>query len=391
MVDNQIGPEGLPYDTEPMAEEGIDLVAIVAAILREWRIALIVFALVTIAGATYVHSLRSQYVATATFLPSQAHTQADTLSSIFSPRGPGNLYIGLLGSRSVQDNIIDRNGLLALFHTKSYEAARGILTAKSSFVAGADSIITISVRDGNAHDAAMLANAYLQGLQELSDTMAQAEAAQTRSFFDRQLQEQRTQLDQAEDAYAKLQERTGQVASGAQASEGIGTIASLRSQIDALNVQLAVLQQSETDANPEIQRLRSQLAQLQAQQRAQEAGAVSNVAGAATPANRIPAITLQLSRAQRQISDRTALVNSLNTQFETARLSEDFSHAAIQVIDRAYPPEGRIWPPRKNYYFGVLGLAFFAGLFAVVLKLLAGRILANPKHQASLGRLRRAF
>lgn len=383
--------ERLPYDTEPVPEEGIDLVAVFAAVLREWPTALIVFAIVSLLGAVYVHRLKAAYVATATFLPSQSQTQTQALSSIFSPRGPGNLYIGLLQSRSVQDNIIERNHLLKLFGTNSMEAARGILASKSAFIEGGDSIITISIRDQNAADAALLANAYLQGLQELSDKMAQSQAAQTRSFFDRQLEQQRAQLDKSEESYARLQERTGQVASGAQAAEGISNIASIRLQVDGLNVQLASLLQSETEANPEVQRVRSQIAQLQSQERTLQAGSASSGAGTATPANRIPAVTLQMSRAQREIADHSALVNSLNTQFESARMSEDFSHAAIEVIDRAYPPEHRAWPPRQSYYIGVLVLGFFAALFAVVFKLLVSRILANPTHQASLGRLRRAF
>lgn len=394
MLNEQPATERLPYDTEPVPEQGIDLVAVIAALLREWRTALVVFAVVFALGAVYVHSLKAAYVATATFLPSQSQSQTQALSSIFSPRGPGNLYIGLLQSRSVQDTVIDQNHLLQLFGTDSMEGARAVLASKSSFVEGGDSIITISIRDQNAANAALLANAYLEGLQKLSDKMAQSQAAQTRNFFDRQLEQQRAQLDHSEEAYARLQERTGQVASTAQAAEGISNIAAIRSQVDGLNVQLASLRQSETDANPEVQRVRSQIGQMQAQERALEAGSAGtagSAVGTATPANRIPAVTLQLNRAQREIADHSTLVNSLNTQFETARLGEDFTHAAIEVIDRAYPPEHRAWPPRKNYYIGVFGFGLFVALFAVVLKLLAGRMLANPKHQTTLGRLRRAF
>lgn len=391
MLNEQPATEGLPFDTQPVPEEGIDLVAVVAALLREWPIALVVFVIVSALGAVYVRSLKAKYVATATFLPSQSQTQSQALSSIFSPRGPGNLYLGLLQSRSVQDNIIERNHLLSVFGTTSHEAARGILASKSTFVEGGDSIITILVRDENAAQAALLANAYLQGLQDLSDKMAQSQTAQTRSFFDRQLEQQRAQLNQSEEAFTKLQERTGQVASGTQAAEGIGTIAALRSHVDGLNVLLASLRESETEANPEVQRVRSQIAQLQTQERALEAGSSNIATGTATPANRIPAVTLQLNRAQRDIADHAALVHSLNTQFESARLGEDFSHAAIEIIDRAYAPEHRAWPPRQNYYIGALVLGLFAALFAVVMKLLAQRVLANPKHQASLGRLRRAF
>ncbi len=391
MLNEQLAAEHLPYDTEPVPEEGVDLVAVIAALLREWPTALLVFAIVSALGAVYVHSLKAAYVATATFLPSQGQSQTQALSSLFSPRGPGNLYIGLLQSRSVQDNIIQRNHLLQLFGTNSMEAARGILGSKSTFIEGGDSIITIFVRDTNSANAAMLANAYLQGLQDLSDKMAQSQAAQTRSFFDHQLEQQRAQLDKSEEAFARLQESTGQVASGVQAGESIGNIAAIRSQVDGLNVLLASLRQSETDENPEIERVRSQISQLQAQERALEQGSSLAATGTATPANRIPAVALQLNRAQRKIADQSALVNSLNSQFEGSRIGADFTHAAIQVIDRAYPPEHRAWPPRENYYVGSLGVGFFAALFAVVLKLLAQRILANPKHQASLGRLRRAF
>ncbi len=325
------------------------------------------------------------------FCRSQGHTEADTLSSIFSPRGPGNLYLGLLASRSVQDDIIDRAHLLQLFGTHSYETARNILTTKSTFSVGGDSIVTVAVRDSNSQNAAMIANAYLQGLQDLSDKMAQAQATQTRRFYDQQLEEQRTQLNQAEDAYARLQERTGEVSPGTQASIGIGNIAGIRQQITALEVQLAVLKQSETDQNPEVQRVRSQIAQLETEERVQEAGGGSTPVGAAPPASKIPAVTVALNRAERDVAAHAALVNSLNTQFQNARLDEDFSHPAFEVIDRAFAPETKAWPPRKTYAEACFAFGVLAGLFAVVLKLVIGRVLGNPEHRHKLHRLRGAF
>lgn len=391
MNSGDVMTERLPYDTEPVAEEGVDLVAVFAAFVAEWRLALILFVVVAAASLAYVFHLRPEYVATATFLPSGTHTQADALSSIFSPRGPGNLYIGLLSSRSVEDDIIDHENLLALFGTKSHEQARAILAGKSSFSEGGDSIVTIAVRDKNAQNAAMMANAYLRGLQDLNDKMAQAQAAQTRRFFNQQLEEERTELNQAEDAYARLQERTGEVAPGAQASIGIGNIAGIRSQIDSLNVQLASMLQSETDQNPEVQRVRSQIAQLKQQERIQEGGGTTTPAGAAPPASKIPAVTVELNRAQRAVGERTALVNSLTNQFENARLDEDFSHPAFQVIDLAFAPETRAWPPRKNYVAAALGFAVILAMFGVVMKLIGMRVLQNPAHRANIHRLRRAF
>ena len=390
MLKQQTDTEPLPYDTEPVPEEGIDLVAVAAALLGEWKIALFTFAVVSTIGLVYVFHLKPEYVASASFLPSQGRTEAESLSSIFSARGSGNLYIGLLNSRSVQDEVIDRAHLKQVFGTTSTEYARYLLAQKSGFSAGGDDIIRITVRDGNAANAATIANAYLEGLQDLNDKMAQAQAAQTRRFYDRQLEQERAELNQAEDAFARLQQRTGQVAPSTQAAIGIGNIANTRSQIQALEVQLAVLRQSEADSNPDVQRLRLQIAQLEGQEHQEEAS-TATPAGAPTTAARIPTINLEIDRAQREVSGRSALVGSLSSQFGAARLDEEFSHPALQIIDRAYAPEGRAWPPRENYEMASLGFGVFAALFAVVIKLIAGRILANPVHRAAIRRLRRAF
>ena len=382
--------ERLPYDTEPLAEQGIDLVAVAVAMLAEWKVALATFVVVAACGMAYVRSLKPQFVATATFLPSE-HTEAANLASIFQASGPGTLYLGLMHSRSVLDDIIDRQHLLQLYNTPSYEAVRGILASKTFFSQGGDSIITIGVRDEDAQRAATLANAYLLGLQDLSDKMAQSQSSQSRVFFDRQLQEARQQLNEAEQDLIRLQERTGQVAPEAQASTAIGNIAGLRSQITGLEVQLAVLKQSEAEGNPDVERLRSQIAQLEAEERKQEAGKSATPIGAAISAANIPTLSLEISHAQEIVNTRRAAVNAMSAQFGSTRMDAQFSHPVFQVIDRAIAPEFRAWPPQSQYNNAALGFAAVAALFAVLIVLVTKRILRNPEHRASLGRLRRAF
>ena len=383
--------ERLPYDTEPLTEEGIDLVAVVAAILGEWKVALVTFILVALAGLVYVHSLKPQYIATATFLPSEGHTETASIASILSASGPGNLYLGLMRSRSVQDDVIDKTHLLERYGTKSYEIGRAILNGKSGFIQGGDGIVTIIVRDENAQQAATLANAYLEGLQDLSDKMAQAQATQSRRFLERQLQGQRDQLTQAEQTLVQLQERTGQVAPESQASTSIGVIAGLRSQIQELQVQLAVLRQSEADGNPDVERVRSQIAQLQAQERTQETSNATTPIGAAIAAKDIPTLNLEISHAQEVVTARRAAVEAASAQFGSSRMDAQLSHPAFEVIDRALAPEFKAWPPQQQYIAAALGFAAIMALIAVLVVLVARRVLRNPEHRASLHRLRRAF
>ena len=389
--ERKVATERLAYDTEPMTDGGIDLVAVVAAILTQWKIGLLTFVVVAAAGLAYVHTLKPQFVATATFLPSQGHVEASNIASILNTSGPGNLYLGLMRSRSVQDDVVERVHLRERYGVTSYEVGRNILASKSGFLEGPDGIVTISIRDENAQAAADMANAYLVGLQDLSDKMAQAESNQSRRYLDRQLDQSRAELSEAEQNLVRLQQRTGQVAPESQAATSIGNIAGLRSQITSLQVQLAVLRQSEADGNPEIERLKSQIAQVQAEERKQEAGTAATPVGAAVSAVDIPTLNLEISHAQEIVASRRAAVTAMASQAGSSHIDPSFSHPVFQVIDRAIPPEFKAWPPPQQYEAAALGFAFVLALVAVLIALVLKRILANPEHRANFRRLRHSF
>ena len=389
--ERKVATERLAYDTEPMTDGGIDLVSVAAAILTQWKIGLVTFVAVAAAGLLYVHSLKPQYVATATFLPSQGHVEASNIASILNTSGPGNLYLGLMRSRSVQDDVVERVHLRERYGVTSHEVGRDILASKSSFLEGPEGIITITIRDQNAQAAADMANAYLIGLQDLSDKMAQAESNQSRRYLDRQLDQAREQLSEAEQNLVHLQQKTGQFAPESQAATSIGNIAVLRSQITGLQVQLDVLRQSEADGNPDVERLKAQIAGLQTEERRQEAGTAATPVGAAVSAVDIPTLNLEISHAQEIVTTRRAAVTAMASQAGSSHLDPSFSHPVFQVIDRAIPPEFKAWPPPQQYEAAALGFALVLALVAVLIALVLKRVLANPEHRANFRRLRQSF
>ncbi len=372
-------------------EQGVDLVAVVVALLSEWKLALITFVIVTSLGLYYVSTLKPEYVAQATFLPKGGNTEAASLASIFQASGPGNLYLGLLRSRSVQDDVIKRADLLKYYRLSSWETGRLVLGSRTTMAQGPDGIISLTVRDASAEKSAQIANAYLDGLQDLSDKMAQSQSATTRKFFNRQLDEEQKALDEAEDEFAEHQIRTGQVAPETQAAVGIGNIANLQGQITGLEIQISTLLKSESEGNPDVQRLRAQLAALREQKRKQEIGQGFSGVGAPISAAKIPTANLDTQRAQREVQGHAARVAALNGQFGAARLDAEFSHAAFEVIDPAIPPEFRAWPPREPYEYAAMGFGLVLAFAAVVLRLIARRILGTPDYRVMFRRLRGAF
>jgi len=390
MPTQHLAAEFVPPASAEAPDTGIDLFVILIAIASQWRVMLVTALLAFAVMVMYIFSLKPQYVATASFVPQEHQATGGSLGSLFADRGQSALYLGLLRSRSVEDEVIEQAGLMALFKTSSHETARNILSGKSSFTLGADTIITIEVKDGNAQDAARIANAYLEALQIENNSMRLQQSAEITRFFEQQLQQERGELTVAEAQMARMERVTGLIVPESQTLSGLSAIAGVRQQVTALQVQLAALLQSETEKNPEVERLRSQIAQLKEQEQALE-GSGASPAGAPPAAGQMPQANLDIQRAQRDVSYHNTLVNSLASQFEGARLDASFSHAAFQVVDRAVVPEHKAWPPRKPYLMISAVFAAFVGLIAVIARLVWLRIVSDPQRRHQLGKLRRAI
>lgn len=390
MATDTLRPELLPPAGE-QDERGVDLLALAIALASEWRLGAKAFLIAFVLLVALIFFLSPQYVATAVILPEGGHSTTSSLSSLFATSGPGGLYMGLLNSRSVQDEVIDRADLMRVFKTSSRETARDILVDKSTFKAGTDSLLTISVKDRRAKIAAGITNAYLQSLRDLNNRMNLEQSAETRDFFKEQIEDERNQLANAETQLETTEQRTGIVQPEAQTQIGLNAIAAVRAQITQLQVQMAALLRGATSQNPQVQRLQSQIAQLQSEEHAMEQGSSSAPAGAAPPAQQLPKTNLDVLRAQREVTFHNALVTALAGQFETARGIEEEARPEFQVVDRAIVPEHKAWPPRRLFLIAAIVLSCIVALIAIVLRLAWRRIERDPEHREQLAQLRQAI
>lgn len=372
------------------AEEGIDLLALLAAFVCEWRLGVAITAIVTVLASAFVFHLKSQFVASATILPEAGHVVSDPLASLFASRSPAVIFAGLLRSRFVADDVIEQAHLKSIYKVQSMEVARAQLAGQSTFQVGTEGILTVSVKDRDANTATIIANAYITALDHLDLAMARDQSHQMQEFFVQELEQEKEDLFQAEDQLEQLQKNTGVIQPETQTQIGLNAIAGVRAEVVNLRVQLASVLQGATEQSPQVQRLRSQIAQLEAQEHAMENGGNSPV-GAAPPAGKLPQTNLNLLRAQREVKYHEGLVASLSTEYESTRLSENLSRPAFQLIDRATPPERKSWPPRRMFLLIGLAVGVICGMVAIFLRLFLRRVLRDPANAASLAMMRRAF
>ncbi len=348
-------PEEIPAEPQRRMLDLFDVLLIFAR--RKWMIAL--WTLIGIlCGLVMLLRQPTLYSADAVILPPQEQQASSAIMGQFGAlagfggmgmRNSSDLYIGLLQSRTVLHDMAERFDLKDAYHLPNNWAAAGLLGSRSRFNPGRD-FITIVVEDTNPKRAADLANGYVDELYRVNNRMAIGEAAQRRQFFEKQLAEEKDRLADAEIALKNTQLSTGVLQLSGQTETVIRAQADLQANITNHEVALAALRSSATEENPEVVRLRTELAGLRQQLNNLQKGKGSN--GETMSASQLPAVGLEYIRKSRDVQYHQTLFDLLARQLEAARIDEAKAAPTIQVIDRALVPAAKSWPS-KGLFLGV--------------------------------------
>ncbi|MES2208436.1 MAG: GNVR domain-containing protein [Pseudomonadota bacterium] len=278
-------------------------------------------------------------------------------------KNPNDLYIGMLTSRSVGDNLIQRFNLEKKYKSQSLESARKTLEKNTLISSGKDSLIAIEVEDKDPVLAADLANAYVEELFKLTSSLAITEASQRRLFFEHQLNLSKNKLAEAESILKNALDNKGVISVDSQSRVIIESMARLRAEISAKEVELGALKASITIDHPEYKRNQHMLDSMRAELMKLESGNPNNSLEKKIGNNPIRKDGLDNIKILRDVKYYEMLYELLAKQYEIARLDESKDSPVIQVLDKAIRPESKIKPSR-----GVMVvLAFIAGLFLAIM------------------------
>jgi len=372
------GSVGLDHSS---TEEGIDLIQI-GLLLWQNKKTILRFTATTAVLTTLIvfFVLKPTYTAQAVFLPPQSAPGSSmaqltgqlgsfgALGALGGIKNPADVYIGILGSRTVADTLIKRFDLQHVYKTKRLSDTEKVLKGNSNFVAGKDSLITISVVDKDPNRAASLANGYLEALYEQNGRLALTEAGQRRVFFEQQLTHEKDVLADAEIELKRTEEQTGMIAPGGQAEMAIEAIQQLRAQITSRQVELSVLQEGATDQNPAVVRTQTEIENLQSQLRKMESDSSRRSPGSVqAPTAKVPEFALEYVRKQRDVKYHETLFQLLARQYDQARLDESREAPVLQVVDKAIVPDKKSGPHRTLLVLASLFVGLAVGAFWVVL------------------------
>jgi tyrosine-protein kinase Etk/Wzc len=354
----------------------------------------------TILVAIVMFIVPNTYTATSTILPPEQ--KQSTLGAMLGQLGsiagltdadlglknPGDLFIGMLHSRTIQDRLIDKFDLRQVYQVKRYQDARKKLDSRSYIVAEKEGMISIGVEDRDPARAAALANGYVDELHNMNSELAISEAAQRRVFYEDKVRAERDALSLAEVQLKQAEEKTGLLQPDAQARVIIQSVADMRAQVAIREVQIEAMRTYATKDNPELHRAEQELAGL----RAQLAKMERNSGGTDSdnldvPTRQLPQAQLEYLRSARDLKYHEALYEFLSKQLEAARIDEAKDAVVVQVVDKAVVPERKSGPHRAT----IILLAALAAFLLSSAGVLVSESLKRRREQDSQLRARLAL
>jgi len=364
--------EQLPPGAATTGDDEISLLDILIVLAKHKRLVLGLPIAAAVVSVVVSLLLPNVYTGTTRILPPQQSQPTSALLAQLgglpglaasgvaaSLKNPNDLYVGMLKSRTVADNLIQRFDLNNLYEEKYQSATRKRLQDLTTIVSGKDGIITVEVDDKDPKRAAAMANAYIDELYKLTTVLAVTEASQRRLFFERQLDLAKANLTKAEIDAQQAMHQGGVVAVEAQGRTAVETAARLRAEIAVKEVQISAMRTFAAEGNPDLKRTQQELEAMKREVARTEGGKGSD----AIEAPALDKSGINNLALLRNVKYYQTMVDLLTNQYENAKIDEAKDATLIQVLDKAVPPDRKSKP--KNALIVALA-AFAAGFLAVL-------------------------
>jgi uncharacterized protein involved in exopolysaccharide biosynthesis len=202
-----------------------------------------------------------------------------------------------------------------------------------------------------------MANAYVDELLKLTQVLAVTDASQRRLFFERQFNQAKENLANAETLARQGLQQGGLVKVDDQGRTIVEATARLRAQITVKEVQIGAMRTFATDRNPDLQ-----LAQQELESLRRELAKIEGAGGGTgSVANGASAQGMDNLRLLRDVKYRELIFEALARQYELAKIDEAKDSPVVQVMDKAIEPDRKSKPVRSLI---VLLSALAAGIVA---------------------------
>ena len=286
----------------------------------------------------------------------------------------GQLIVGVVRSRTIEDSLIERFGLMELYSARYPEDARKKLESYTDV--GEDSktgIVSISVEDKSPERAAAMVQAYTEALNRVLAQVSTSAAHRERLFIEQRLSEVKTELDSSAKDFSQFASQNTAIDIPEQAKAMVGAAADLQAQLIASQSMLRGLQQIYTDSNPRVRQVQAQVAELEKQLQKMGGTDFNGADGSALSKGEIypsirqlPLLGVRYLDLYRRSKINEAVYELLSKEYEVIKIQEARNMPTVQVLDEPVIPQKKAGPRRLWIMLGGTTFCFLFGAIWIV-------------------------
>jgi uncharacterized protein involved in exopolysaccharide biosynthesis len=272
-------------------------------------------------------------------------------SDLLGVKSSGALFVGIVGSQTVQDRVIRDFDLQRVFRDSKIEDARKDLAEHTDVAEDRKSgIITIGVTDRDPKRAAGMAHAYVDELDLLVAQVSTSSARRERIFLEERLKTVKAELDATAKNFSNFASKNTAIDIPAQGKAMVEAAANLQGRLIAAQAELSGLQQIYTNNNVRVRSAEARVNELQqklTELGAGDPGGNSKEEGALYPSiRRLPVLGVTYADLFLQTKIQATVYELLTEQYETAKVQEAKEIPSVKVLDPAVVPTKKSSPPR---------------------------------------------
>lgn len=272
---------------------------------------------------------------------------AGLASELLGARNSTALFIKVLESRTVQDDLINQFDLRKHYRKKYWTDTRDKLSSRTAVSEDKKSgVISLEVKDRDPQFAQALAGAYAEELDKVVTKVSTSSAGRERRFIEQRLTEERQVLDDAERQFSRFASKTMTLDVPQQTKVTVEAAARLQGELIAARSELEGLQQIYAPDNSRIRVAQARVGELQRALTKINSGPVET-GDAQDPTNpypsvkNLPVLGVQWVDLYRNTKIHETVFELLTQQYELAKIQEAREIPTVKVLDTASMPEKR--------------------------------------------------
>ncbi len=279
---------------------------------------------------------------------------AGLAGDVLGVRTSGDLFIGVLGSRTVQGDLVDKFDLRNIYRVRRWEIARKRLASNTVITQDKKSgIVTITVTDRSPERAAAMGGEYVNELNWVMTELNTSSAHRERVFLEDRLRQVKEDLENAEKEFSQFASKNVALDIPEQGKALVEESAALEGQLIAAQTELQGLKQIYTDNNVRVHATEARINELQSQLEKLRGKAGAGGDSGSTDSDslypsirKLPLLGVSYADLLRTTKVQEAVYEALTQQYELAKVEEAKEIPSVKVLDPPFIPDKKSSPHR---------------------------------------------